>query len=340
MSARSLPPAILIADAEPYICRIFEAKLTKNNQFQVDCVMTGAEALQRAETRNFDVLLWDMRLRNTPELLPRLRAMCPDAALLLMTTDDRPILGAEFERLNVTQALTKPFGLDTLVERVEAALALPPLRSASARVELVEVGQQITLVAADGECVTRTLFARQDTFAAVAAPRVAAPASFAPGLQVEAQALGADALYRFDTTILEYRLAPVPCWILQRPRFILRDQRRRFARISLRMQAVVTENAIENPASATVWQGAVDDISLGGCALISERNAPLGATVSVGLQTTGQTVLDGVGLVARSQPLQISDADSGLPRYRVAIEFTELDIEAEARLTALLQAGG
>ena len=336
MVARSHPPAILVADAEPYICRIFEAKLTKNNQFQVDCVTSAAEAAQQAEARNYDVLLWDMRLRHTPEILPRLRALCPDAALLVMTTDDRPILGADFERLNVAQTLTKPFGLDTLVERVEAALAMPFSRSASARVELTEIGQQITLICAAGECVTRTLFSSQDTFAVVAAPRVSAPATFAPGMQLEAQALGSDALYRFDTVIREYRAAPVPCWILQMPRFILRDQRRRFARIPLRLQAVVTANETLTEAAPTAWQGVVDDVSLGGCALISEQEAPLGAIVSVDLRNTGQTVLDSVGRVVRSQPLQIGDADSGLPRYRIAIEFTELEIAARARLAALL----
>ena len=336
MSVRSAPPAILVADAEPYICRIFEAKLTKNNQFQVDCVTTGVDAIAAAEARNFDVLLWDMRLRNTPELLPRLRAICPGAALLVMTTDDRPILGAEFERLHVAQALTKPFGLDTLVERVEAALALPPQRSASARVELTEIGQQIALVSADGECVTRTLFSTQDTFGAVAAPRVFAPAAFAPGLQVEAQVLGPDALYRFDTEILEYRAALVPCWILQRPRFILRDQRRRFARLPLRIQAVVTERVALSEAP-TAWQGAVDDVSLGGCALISEQDAPPGTRVSIGLRATGQAILDGAGRVVRSQSLQSDGSDAGLPRYRIAIEFTELESAARAQLAALLE---
>lgn len=337
MSAHSLPPAILVADAEPYICRIFEAKLTKNNQFQVVCVTTGAEAILRAEAQNFDVLLWDMRLRNTPELLPRLRAMCPHAALLIMTTDDRPILDAAFERLNVAQALTKPFGLDTLVERVQAALALPVLPSPSARVELVETAQQITLVAADGECSTRTLFSRQDTFAAVAAPRVSAPASFAPGLQVEARALGSDALYRFDTEILEYRSSPVPCWILRMPRFILRDQRRRFRCHPIRLQAVVTETETLSEAP-TEWQGAIDDISLGGCALISDQSAPPGVSVSVGLRTPGQSVMDGAGRIVRSQPLPVRDADTGPPRYRIAIQFTELENEERERLAALLEA--
>ena len=330
MIARSQPPAILVADAEPYICRVFEAKLTRNNQFRVDCVTTSGDAVRQAEAQNYDVLLWDMRLRNTPEVLPRLRALCPDAALLLMTTDDRPILSADFERLHVAQTLTKPFGLDTLAERIREALESPPLPAASARVELTETGQQISLVGVEGFCVTRVVASGQDTFAVVAAPRVAAPASFAPGLQIEAQARGADALYRFDSEILQYRPEPFPAWILRMPRLILRDQRRRHARIPLRLQVSVT------PDDQTTVQGAVDDVSLGGCALISERELPVGAEVAVGLRTGGQEILEGRGRVARVRALQIGEPDAGLPRYRIAIEFTELETSDTTQLAALL----
>src|ERR1051326_1784503 len=117
MNARSLPPLVLISDAEPYICRVFEAKLVKDNQFRVVCATSGSEALQAALQQPFDVILWDLRLRDSESLLPELRALSPYAALLLMTTDDLPQLTAETPRLDVTDVLTKPFGLDTLVER-------------------------------------------------------------------------------------------------------------------------------------------------------------------------------------------------------------------------------
>src|SRR5262245_530962 len=101
MVARSQAPRILVADSEPTNCRVFEAKLTRHHAFQVVSVTSGASALQSALEQTFDVLLWDMRLHDSSTHLPRLRAFCPDAALLLMTTDDRPQLDPDYMLLDV-----------------------------------------------------------------------------------------------------------------------------------------------------------------------------------------------------------------------------------------------
>src|SRR5437763_16156550 len=136
-------PSVLIADADPYICRVFEAKLTKENPFRVMSVTTGQEALLAASQNDFSAILWDMRLRDTSRVLPRMRALCPGAVLLLLTTDDRPTLDSDLARLDVSDILVKPLNLDTLVDRVLAALEAPPAPSLSSPIDISRVGQRL-----------------------------------------------------------------------------------------------------------------------------------------------------------------------------------------------------
>ena len=340
MVARSTPPSVLVADAEPYICRVFEARLSKNDQFQVETAASGPEALRHAEERAFDVLLWDMRLRNTPDYLPRLRALCPDAALLIMTTDDRPVFSADLERLDIVQALTKPFGLDTLVERVQAALDAPRPVLGAGRVELTHIGQHLLLIGSDGDCATRVLSSAQDSFAVVAAPRVAAPDSFAPGTRLRVQVQGQDARYSFATRLLRAYADPVPAWELQMPRVIVREQRRRYPRHPLRLLATLTPdtNLPQTAPSESVVSGTVDDISLSGCAVWSEQKISVGATVSLAIRADAEPGLAGQGRIVRIQPLVPQPQDTlSTPRYRIAVEFTELNAVTRRRLRSLLE---
>jgi DNA-binding NarL/FixJ family response regulator/c-di-GMP-binding flagellar brake protein YcgR len=245
MIARSQAPAVLIADAEPYVCRVFEARLSKDGQFRVASATTGAAALQCALEQVFDVLLWDMRLRDTASLLPRLRALCPRAALLLMTTDDRPMLHADVRRLDIADVLVKPFGLDTLAERVLRAARREPL-PAVAQIDLARIGQQLSVISPGGVCVTRVLENRQDTFVIVGAPRVETPPDFAPGLRVRVEVQGSDALYAFASKLLRQHLQPVPRWELAQPRLIRRTQRRHHSRLPLHLLIALTDPTAGN----------------------------------------------------------------------------------------------
>ena len=117
------PYSVLVADAEPTICRVFEAKLTKEGRFRVVSASTGMDAYRLALQQSFDILLWDLRLRDSDTLLPRLRALCPAAAFLLMSTDDQPAVSVPVSRLDIAGILVKPFGLDTLETCICTALS-------------------------------------------------------------------------------------------------------------------------------------------------------------------------------------------------------------------------
>lgn len=87
------------------------------------CASTGPDAYRLALQTPFDVLLWDLRMRDSDTVLPQIRSLCPDAALLLMSTDDQPVLSASVSGLDIAAILVKPFGLDTLEDHVWSAVS-------------------------------------------------------------------------------------------------------------------------------------------------------------------------------------------------------------------------
>ena len=345
MNAHILPPLLLIADAEPYVCRVFEAKLIKDNLFRVICASAAADAFQAALLQPFDLILWDLRLRDSERLLPALRALSPQAALLLMTTDDLPRLSAEIARLDVTGVLTKPFGLDTLIENIRAALSAAPSFASNAAMDLGRVGQQLAIYSPEGLCVTRVLESGSDTFAVVGAPRVETPLDFAPGRRVQVQVQGDDALYRFHTTLLRAVATPISGWELRMPQTIHRLQRRKNARIPLRLRISLADASLI-PAESAVhaaseWNtGYTENIGMGGCSAICESDFPAGTLVSLELHCGNELCLEGQGLILRSHRLsaQESGESPAGPRYRFALQFIAFSRTRKRQLQQLLAA--
>lgn len=350
MVARQAVPSILIADAEPYLCRVFEAKLVRENAFRVVAVTRGEDAMQAAVEQPFDVLLWDVRLGagDAAGALAPLRALCPDAILLLTTTDDRPTRDPHFDFLDVTDVLIKPFGLDTLVTHIRAALMAPPAVSLSTCIELARVGQQILLSSPGGHCRTRVLSADQNRFRVVGAPRVETPDDFAPGRTVRAEVKGKDALYSFRSRITRFLEQPIASWELVMPGTIHREQRRKYPRRLVRLPTTLQQGRFPSSTSsskaaakpraasaAAALQGMTADLSLGGCSMICEQWLPVGTIVTFDIHPNAETSVSGRGCILRMEPLI-----STLPapaRYRIALSFDEMDDSARQRLRDLLE---
>jgi len=335
MVARSLMPLLLIADPDPYIGRVFEAKLTKDGQFRVISTTSGVDAYLAVLQQPFDLILWDLRLRDTSRLLPRLRALSPNAALILMTTDDIPLLGVELERLDIALTLTKPFGLDTLVNSVRTAVSGVKANSTISNAQLARVGQQFTLLSAGGSCITRVLETGIDSFVVVGAPRVMAPEDFAPGLRIQAQMRGRDALYWFSTTLVRSRADPVPCWEVRMPRVIRRVQRRKQLRIPLQLP-IFLENV---GAPAPGIQGQTENVGVGGCVLVARRSLPIAADLHFEIPLAESQRIAGKGTVLRVLPLNGESAplESEETGYRIALRFHALPAAGRLALQRLLE---
>lgn len=351
MVARSPTPHILIADSEPTSCRVFEAKLTRHHPFQVVSVTSVSSALQCVVQDTFDLILWDMRLLDSVNQLPRVRALCPDAALLLMTTDDRPKLHPDYSLLDVCDTLIKPFNLETMVEKVQYALKEPCVNASHTHIELARVGQQICLRFENGVCNTRVLEYRQDSIVVVGSPRIEAPEGIRPGLRVEAFIQGQDARYRFRTRILRLLSHPVPCWELQKPRVIQREQRRRHPRVSLRLPVNVEGlTAVPKTGRANVSGSGrrrkregderavvnyTEDVSLGGFALRCDHSLPVGTEVDFVFRAGEAESLFGRGRIVRVEPV-VEAFPVPESRYHLALQFTELESSSRRMLSRLL----
>lgn len=340
MSAGSDVRSVLVVDAEPYICRVFEARLTRDREYSVMSASRGQDAYRAAVLKPFDLLLWDMRLHETAEMLPVAQALCPVAALILTTTDDRPVLSPELTCLNISAILVKPLGLETVMERVRHALTQPPAEASPAPIDLTRVGQQITIQSSEGLCRTRILEARQDTFAIVGAPRVATPDDFAPGRRVQAEVVGPDALYRFHTRLVRARTEPVPGWELRMPLSIARRQRRKHPRAYRPYRVLLTDASAPSELcrdGEKAVLGITENVSLGGCALISETPLGLGTTIHFSLDLPDR-VLEGSGEVVQVHPITACDAFSPafFSRYRIGVAFRSLEREDRRALRSLL----
>jgi c-di-GMP-binding flagellar brake protein YcgR/CheY-like chemotaxis protein len=345
MEARRTAPTALIADAEFYICRVLEARLAKDERYRTICVTSGTDALQAAIQTNFDVVLWDMRLRDTFGLLPRIRALCPEAVLFLMTTDDRPMSNPEIEHLDVHGVLVKPFGLDTLIEQIDRAITAPPPPAATATMDLSRVGQRLTLAHTGGQCVTRVLDRYPDSFVVLGPPRISVSTEFTKGARVTVQIPGEDALYSFESRLIRVASYPLVTWEFSLPRSIRRSQRRKYPRLALRLAVSLADMAGE-PASRH-WTddvpaqsgaaGVTEDLSMGGCTVIADRPLPVGADVIFDLRDGAPHSMCGRGRVLRLQSLPPADHENRPSnRYQIALQFTEIGLATRRRLRSLL----
>ncbi len=334
MAAPSETPLVFIVDAEAVNCRLFEAKLTRNQEFRVLSATNSTLAARFAAQEPFAVLLWDMRLRETLPVLPKIRAFCPQSALLLTTTDDRPTLSLALQRLDVADILIKPLNLDTLLQRVRRAIAVPLQKMTTTSLEIVSVGQQIVLRRDTGTCTTRVVSVALDTFAVAAPPRVEAPADFTPGAFVRVAVPADDAIYSFETTILQRIEIPVPQWQIAMPNSLQREQRRKYPRAVV--QTTFTLNPPADAEEAVPMQVVTRDISLGGFAVVSEQEMMPGTEVTFDLNPSGTENLVGFGRVVRATP-RTSDLLEVVPKYDIVVEFTSLPLIAQRRLRSLIE---
>ncbi|HLJ55932.1 MAG TPA: response regulator [Chthonomonadaceae bacterium] len=342
------PPFVLIADADPYICRIFEARLTKGCVFDTVSAGSGQEAVRAAAQCPFSAILWDMRLQDSFALLPRIRALCPNAALVLLTTDDRPTLEPDIARLDVTDILVKPLNLDTLVERVDLAIRAPQAVLQRAPMEIARVGQRLELISALGTCVTRVLENRPDSFTVVGAPRVHVPADFRTGLRLRARIAGEDAVYSFIARILGEIDDPIAGWLVQKPRSIRREQRRRYPRQAISF-AISLEPEGEPEASQAAGgslrsgmpvRGRTEEFGMGGCSLVSDRPLPAGTPVCFVMTPPADAPITGLGAVVQATPCGPFAAAEPAAVFRLAVRFLSLSPSSRRRLRDLTEAGG
>lgn len=119
---------VLVVDDEDGIRQALERFLTRLG-YRVATAANATEALARLEAEHPSAMLCDIRMPETSgvELLPKVLAVDPDLAVVMLTAIDEPRTAIECLKLGASDYLIKPVDLDELELALQHALRLRQL---------------------------------------------------------------------------------------------------------------------------------------------------------------------------------------------------------------------
>ena len=115
--------SILIVDDDENTCRTLSLIFRKKG-YKTEVAGTGREALEKAREKFFNLTLLDIKLPDIEgiELLPRLRKLHPDIAVIMITAYASLETAVQALNEGASAYITKPFHLDTILATVAEAL--------------------------------------------------------------------------------------------------------------------------------------------------------------------------------------------------------------------------
>jgi DNA-binding response OmpR family regulator len=124
MAAGGQPLRLLLVDDEPGYLEVLEKRLTRRG-VSVAPAGSGSEAIQALRARDFDVAVVDLKMEDMDgiEVLKVLKKMEPRLEVIILTGHGSEQAAREGLELGAFDYLTKPCELESLLERVRAALA-------------------------------------------------------------------------------------------------------------------------------------------------------------------------------------------------------------------------
>lgn len=122
-SKKDFKPTILVVDDELSIREFLQIMLKREKMF-VDVACDGEEALKLLETKNYDLVISDIKMPKVDglELLSRVKVLDPHALMLMITAHGSTELAVEAMKKGAYDFLTKPFKIDDVKLRIEKAL--------------------------------------------------------------------------------------------------------------------------------------------------------------------------------------------------------------------------
>ncbi len=342
--------SILIADDEINLCRILDAELRKAG-YLVTAVHDGAQAVDEAHRRDFDMIILDVRMpvMDGISALQSIRRERKDVPIIIMTAYESHDTMASALSMGATACVNKPFDLDSLVALVKATLDDGIGQrsfnwSGSVRTVLFNYSQPLLIEIHDGDYVGQyhsRIEEKDDQTLTIACPSNSSGAiPLKPGLAVSIGFAGEDAFYSFETSILAIRDSYQPMMVVGKPAVIYRVQRRKHARMPARIPvevALVEKSAHSDvPSVGPLFRVHTQDIGAGGFRIITEQRLQTGATVKIQASNIpGLDEFSGTGKITRA----IKVHGNGHEDWEYGIQFTKVDDDQRHTLARAVEAG-
>ena len=115
---------LLLVDDEKAFVDILSKRIERRN-IDVTKAYSGAEAIQALRGQEFDVALVDLKMEDMDgiEVLKMLKIMDSELAVIMLTGHGSAEAAEQGIKLGAIDYLTKPCGLEELVEKIMAAYA-------------------------------------------------------------------------------------------------------------------------------------------------------------------------------------------------------------------------
>ncbi len=150
---------ILVVDDDAVYARSLATALTRRGH-RVVCAGDAETALARAQTEAFDAVILDLRLATTSglTLIPPLRALAPQARILLLTGYASIATAVEAIKLGATHYLPKPSTVDEILSALgrEAGDDQVPVQETPLSVDRLEWEHIQRVLAAHGGNLSAT----------------------------------------------------------------------------------------------------------------------------------------------------------------------------------------
>ncbi|CUS77830.1 sigma-54-dependent transcriptional regulator [Candidatus Kryptonium thompsonii] len=124
MSGKNVQAKILIVDDEEYLCELLKDELLSTNLFEVDIANDGAQAINKIQSKIYDVVLLDIKMPRISgiEVLKFIKEYSPDTELIMITALGDIKLAVETIKLGAFDFITKPYNFDELLVSIQNAL--------------------------------------------------------------------------------------------------------------------------------------------------------------------------------------------------------------------------
>ena len=127
MSGVKHPIRLLLVDDEVGYLEVLCKRLARRD-FEVTSARSGPEAIRIVRDSDFDVAVVDLKMEEMDgiEVLRVLRQMLPDLQVIMLTGHGSERAARDGLALGAFDYLLKPIELETLLERIHAALGREP----------------------------------------------------------------------------------------------------------------------------------------------------------------------------------------------------------------------